>query len=55
MKQRAVFARTFCTKRIIRGGGWFHGPDMARSASRVGDDAVRRVADIGFRVAAEVK
>lgn len=44
-----------CSKRIIRGGGWFHGPDAARSASRVGDDADRRVADIGFRVAAEVK
>lgn len=43
-----------CTKRIVRGGGWFHGPDAARSASRVADDATRRAADIGFRVAAEV-
>ena len=43
-----------CTKRIIRGGGWFHGPDTVRSASRVADDASRRVADIGFRVAGQV-
>lgn len=43
-----------CTKRIVRGGGWFHGPDAARSASRVADDAGRRAADIGFRVAADV-
>jgi len=42
-----------CTKRIVRGGGWFHGPDRARSASRVADDASRRAADIGFRVAAD--
>ena len=44
-----------CTKRIVRGGGWFHGPVAARSASRVADDSNRRAADIGFRVAAEVK
>lgn len=43
-----------CSKRIVRGGGWFHGPDAARSASRVADDAGRRAADIGFRVAAEI-
>jgi formylglycine-generating enzyme required for sulfatase activity len=44
-----------CTKRIVRGGGWFHGPDAARSASRVADDSGRRAADIGFRVAADIK
>jgi formylglycine-generating enzyme required for sulfatase activity len=43
-----------CTKRIVRGGGWFHGPDAARSASRVADDAGRRATDIGFRIAAEI-
>jgi len=44
-----------CTKHIVRGGGWFHGPDAARSATRVADDSTRRATDIGFRVAAEIR
>ena len=44
-----------CTKHIVRGGGWFHGPDAARSATRVADDASRRAADIGFRVASDIR
>jgi formylglycine-generating enzyme required for sulfatase activity len=43
-----------CNRRIVRGGGWFHGRAAARSATRVGDDSNRRAPDIGFRVAAEI-
>jgi formylglycine-generating enzyme required for sulfatase activity len=39
-----------CDRHVARGGGWFHGPDQARSASRVADLADFRVSDIGFRV-----
>lgn len=42
-----------CTRHMVRGGGWFHGPDAARAASRIADEATRRAADIGFRVGAE--
>jgi formylglycine-generating enzyme required for sulfatase activity len=42
---------TSCATHAIRGGGWFHPPEMARSAARVIDDSDLRVADIGFRVA----
>ena len=44
-----------CAARIARGGGWFHPPDMARSAARVADDPARRAADIGFRVARDLQ
>jgi formylglycine-generating enzyme required for sulfatase activity len=40
-----------CGTHVARGGGWFHPPQMARSAARVVDDANLRVVDIGFRVA----
>jgi sulfatase modifying factor 1 len=40
-----------CDSHAVRGGGWFHPPDMGRSASRAVDAADFRVADIGFRVA----
>ena len=40
-----------CDLRVVRGGSWFHPPDMARSASRAADRADFRVGDIGFRVA----
>jgi len=40
-----------CEKHVVRGGGWFHPPAMARSASRAADEADLRVTDIGFRVA----
>ena len=40
-----------CASHMVRGGGWFHPPAVARSASRAADDNDQRVADIGFRVA----
>lgn len=40
-----------CATHIVRGGGWFHPPELARSAARAADDGNLRVADIGFRVA----
>lgn len=40
-----------CDLHVVRGGSWFHPPEMARSASRVADRADFRVGDIGFRVA----
>jgi formylglycine-generating enzyme required for sulfatase activity len=40
-----------CDRRTVRGGGWFHSPAMARSATRAADEADFRIADIGFRVA----
>lgn len=43
-----------CATHIVRGGGWFHPPDAARSAARAADDSHLRVADIGFRVARSV-
>lgn len=45
---------TTCATHIIRGGGWFHPPQVARSAARVTDDSGLRVPDIGFRVARSV-
>jgi formylglycine-generating enzyme required for sulfatase activity len=43
-----------CSRHMIRGGGWFHGADSARSAARVADVTGFRVADIGFRVARDI-
>jgi formylglycine-generating enzyme required for sulfatase activity len=40
-----------CDRRVVRGGGWFHPPEAARSASRAADETDFRVSDIGFRVA----
>jgi formylglycine-generating enzyme required for sulfatase activity len=40
-----------CASHMVRGGGWFHPPAVARSASRAADDNDQRVADIGFRAA----
>lgn len=47
----AARAGAACELHIVRGGSWFHPPDMARSASRVADRADFRIGDIGFRVA----
>lgn len=44
-------ATAACDLRVIRGGSWFHPPEMARSASRAADRADFRIGDIGFRVA----
>lgn len=43
-----------CTRHMVRGGGWFHGPDVARSAARAADPSELMVSDIGFRVVREV-
>ena len=43
-----------CTRHMVRGGGWFHGPDSARSAARAADPSELMVTDIGFRVAREL-
>ena len=43
-----------CDRHIARGGSWFHDFTMARSASRVADQADFRIADIGFRVARDL-
>ncbi len=40
-----------CGRRVIRGGCWFFDPRYLRSATRLGLDAGRRDALIGFRVA----
>lgn len=40
-----------CSRRMVRGGGWFHPPDLLRSAARAADPKDFRVNDIGFRVA----
>lgn len=42
--------RMACATHVVRGGGWFHPPEMARSAARAADDSNLRAADIGFRV-----
>jgi hypothetical protein len=40
-----------CHRHVVRGGGWFHPPEMARSSSRAADETGLRVTDLGFRVA----
>ena len=40
-----------CRYHVVRGGGWFHPPAMARSAARAVDETDLRVTDIGFRLA----
>jgi formylglycine-generating enzyme required for sulfatase activity len=42
-----------CTKRMIRGGGWFVPLDQLRSAVRAADPAEFRKNDIGFRLVRE--
>ncbi len=37
-------------QRSVRGGNWYHGPAIARSASRSGADAETRWIDIGLRL-----
>lgn len=39
-----------CSKRVVRGGGWFVSVDQLRSAVRASDPATFRINDIGFRV-----
>lgn len=45
---------TSCRTHVVRGGGWFHPPQVARSAARAADDSELRMPDIGFRVARSV-
>ena len=40
-----------CSRRMVRGGGWFHPPELLRSAVRAADPKDFRVNDIGFRLA----
>jgi formylglycine-generating enzyme required for sulfatase activity len=40
-----------CTKRVVRGGGWYSGPSNVRAARRVQTAPTRRSNDLGFRVA----
>ena len=40
-----------CTKRVVRGGGWYYGPSNVRAARRVQTAPTRRSHDLGFRVA----
>ena len=40
-----------CTKRVVRGGGWYYGPSNVRAARRVQTAPTRRSNDLGFRVA----
>ena len=39
-----------CTKRVVRGGGWYYGPSNVRLARRVQTAPTRRSNDLGFRV-----
>jgi formylglycine-generating enzyme required for sulfatase activity len=40
-----------CSRRVLRGGSWYDGPEVLRSAFRVGNCSVSRDYDNGFRVA----
>ena len=40
-----------CSKRVLRGGGWYYGPRNARSAKRLKVELSKRGNDVGFRVA----
>ena len=40
-----------CSKRVLRGGGWYYGPRNVRSAKRLKNEASKRGNDVGFRVA----
>jgi formylglycine-generating enzyme required for sulfatase activity len=39
------------TERVLRGGSWVNGPDMARCADRFGYAPTERASSSGFRVA----
>ena len=43
-----------CQRRVLRGGGWFDGPEMVRSAVRVSRVTDLRYYVIGFRVARDL-
>jgi formylglycine-generating enzyme required for sulfatase activity len=40
-----------CSKRVLRGGGWYYGPNNARSAKRLKSEPGRQGNDVGFRIA----
>ncbi len=40
-----------CSRRVVRGGSWVNGPDILRSANRIGDTTDIRDYHLGFRVA----
>lgn len=41
----------YCDLRVGRGGSWYNGPTVLRSAFRIKSDAAYRDANVGFRVA----
>ena len=47
----SVWAAGDCTKRVLRGGGWYFGPRNVRAAKRLKNWATRSGHDLGFRVA----
>jgi formylglycine-generating enzyme required for sulfatase activity len=40
-----------CSKRVLRGGGWYFGPRNVRLAKRLKNEPTKRGHDLGFRVA----
>ena len=40
-----------CSRRVVRGGSWFYGPEGLRSAKRSKDDPARTYNSVGFRIA----
>ena len=46
-----AWLRGDCTRRVVRGGSWFDGPRILRSAYRFRDTSTVRVSLNGFRVA----
>jgi len=40
-----------CSKRVLRGGGWYYGPNNLRAAKRLKSEPQRQGNDVGFRVA----
>ena len=47
----SAWATGDCTKRVLRGGGWYFGPRNIRVAKRLKNWATRSGHDLGFRVA----
>ncbi len=43
-----------CSRRVLRGGGWFAGPEYLRSSVRDGADPDDQLDDAGFRVARDL-
>ena len=46
----SAWTRGDCGERVLRGGSWFNGPWVLRSANRYGGTAGNRLSGIGFRI-----